>query len=264
MQQHPSRNLLGDESTTQSGEIFFSLAPTGGGGGPASRSDGQQQANVPAAVGNDALALDERARRLAQQDQQILVSPPGTLKSLHTAELRSWAVEVVAARGIPMQPAQGPNGPASTQSWVRKQRNTDPPTWVLPFSPAMTRTFRALKKPAGLLGVLKQPYARDLVVRCDEHGPCELATLNPSTGQETNTWPISVILDVLTLGSSVFLALPGSFWKAPSHLEITMESEEAAAALATDWGYFLADDALLAGSSPPVLTTGGEAFTFRH
>ena len=236
-------NLLGDVNDPSSEEIIFSLAPGGGGGGPSARaaSGGDPSSRIP-----------------DSEHAQQVYSPPGTMKSLNTEDLRQWALEVAEARGIPM-----PNT-GSTRSWTRRQRDRDePPTWTLPFSRDMTQSYTALKKPTGLMRVFKAPYTRTLVVRCNERGPCELVTVDPGTGRETNKWDLIMLLDVVTQESSVFLSLPGSTWRSATLLELQTESPQAATALAYDWGWVLEDEAQ-SGDSPPVHTTGGETFTFRH
>ena len=90
------RNMLGDDPT-QSQEILFSLTPSGGGGGPASRTGAGPSRGAsatsctpsvyssPSATGYDALVLDERARHTQQQRQQQQQQHRSTVQ-LHEAQ----------------------------------------------------------------------------------------------------------------------------------------------------------------------------------
>ena len=44
----------------------------------------------------------------------------------------------------------------------------------------------------------RKPYERELRVQSGEHGPFELATVNPRTQRVTNRWAVAELLDVLT------------------------------------------------------------------
>ena len=225
-----SNNILGD-SATDSVEISFALAPS---------------------------TSVKGAMDFTDVDSQVLLSPPGTMHSVGTGELRQWAMEVAHAREIPMDPSsQG--GADRTKSWRRRRQ--DPPTWCLPWVPKSTKQFDALKKPTGLMSVLKRPYGRNVLIHSNERGPGILATADPADGRETNRWDVSQITDVVTDGPSVFLSLPSaSFFSSWSFLEVRMADARAAMALVCDLGW----ECDVHDASPPVLTQGGEAFTFRH
>ena len=189
----------------------------------------------------------------------ILISPRGTLKSLDTADLAEWAQEIANMRSIPLDHN-------NIRSWHR------PPTWCLPFTPhdrnaIQQKMLNAVKKPGAVLGGAwrSAPYARILCVRTtDNTGPFELATLNPKNYKVTNSWSVSDIDSVIVHGASIFVSLPGARWppKRRTLLEVTMDSDEAAAAMAAAWGW--EEAAAVAVANPPVRPDTGEAFVFRH
>jgi hypothetical protein len=102
----------------------------------------------------------------------------------------------------------------------------------------------------------KQPYIRDLRIRANEHGPFEFATINPTNGAVTNVWWVGDVIDLITDGSSIFIALPGGFLRSRTFLEVKMASEEAAVALASDWGWEVDSGAGVddGPANPPILT----------
>jgi len=157
---------------------------------------------------------------------QCSITPPGTLNSLNTHDLRQWAQEIKRARDMPIEHW------SDAKSW-RKRPTL--PSWVLPYNAASgtTRTLHVTKK-SWWRGV---HYQRQLRVRSDGNGPSEFATVHPRTGLVTNSWSALALSDVITVGKCVYLCLPGGLFRFKTFLEVQMASEEAAAALVTDWGW---------------------------
>lgn len=194
---------------------------------------------------------------------QATYTPPGTMQSVDTMELNRWALEAAMARGVPLEP--------DTMSWRRKLHS--PPSWVLPPSsrnPA-TRNLSAQKRSYWK----RKPYARTLRVRYNEFGPFEFSTVNPRTGLQTNSWHLDELHEVLTEGSSIYLAFPGSWVAAKTYIEVSTASPRHAALLVAEWGWEPISppsveqqqhgEALPEGTEgPPVLTNDGQTFVFRH
>ena len=170
------------------------------------------------------------------------------LKPVETFELRAWAAEVAHARSVPI---------GYTTTWKRKPT----PMWVLPgpyMGSSSTRTLKAVKRSFWH----RAPYQRTLRVQCNEHGPFEFATINPTSSMVTNTWHSSDVLDVLVCGKLVFLSLSGGWMRARTYLQCDMDSTAAAAAVVSEWGWEEEDGGV--SDNPPVLTDNGEAFVFNH
>jgi len=194
---------------------------------------------------------------------QQFYSPPPSLNAVQSEELRRWAVEAALGQGIPTDYQQRGVDPASIQSRTRSFKRRHVPSWVLPGRPVVYVTnLRCTKRSFWR----KQPYIRDLRIRANEHGPFEFATINPTNGAVTNVWWVGDVIDLITDGSSIFIALPGGFLRSRTFLEVKMASEEAAVALASDWGWEVDSGAGVddGPANPPILTDEGEAFKFNH
>lgn len=193
---------------------------------------------------------------MADADGTILLTPPGSLHTLETVELRQWAFEICHARGISVN--------HHSTSWQR------PPSWCLPWTPPQQSDVRermldAVKKPAGMLGFRGASYPRIVRVRsrARDSDVYEVATIHPQSRKVTNRWSILEMSAAHMQGSSVFISLPGGLFRRRTLLEIFCANEEAAAALLVDFGWEKAsEDGLPA--NPPVKTATGEEFVFRH
>lgn len=190
-------------------------------------------------------------------------TPPGTLQSVRSHELRGWIVEAALARGIPTTDSEA----YKTRSW---RRGESCPTWLLPGEPVVrprtAQTLPALKRSYWH----KRPYLRDFRIRANEYGPFEMATIDPASGRVTNVWWPGDVIDVVTNGASVYLTLPGGLFSARTFLDLRLPSEATAAMLVMGWGWVV--DAPEVGvtplsvpsRNPPVLAKGGERFHFKH
>eukprot|EP00325_Prymnesiales_sp_UTEX-LB-985_P022283 CAMPEP_0174729356 /NCGR_PEP_ID=MMETSP1094-20130205/53550_1 /TAXON_ID=156173 /ORGANISM="Chrysochromulina brevifilum, Strain UTEX LB 985" /LENGTH=191 /DNA_ID=CAMNT_0015931455 /DNA_START=12 /DNA_END=587 /DNA_ORIENTATION=- len=180
---------------------------------------------------------------------QQFYSPPGTLKTVDTKELRLWANEVDNARDITL---------GHHSSWRRRQA----PSWVRPGPMApkeSTRTIKALKRSFWH----RELYERTLRIRQNEHGPFEIATLDPKSGKVTNTWQPHELLDVLVYSERVYVSLPGGMFRAKTFLHFDMASAAAASALVAEWGWEEEAEGDENGQAP-VLTDAGDVFVFQH
>jgi hypothetical protein len=202
---------------------------------------------------------------------QQMYSTPGTLHSVSSYDLRQWAHETAAAEGIPREP--------DTRSWRR--RMAGPPTWLQHGrNGAFQQHERGAQRPAAaatpdtalVLRSMKRsfwaraPYMRELRIQTTAAGPIELATLHPRSKRVTNRWWTDELIDVITEGLTVYLALPGHWFKSRTYLEVKLPSSAQADALVANWGWELCDDpsAGCIDVNPPVVTHNGDSFVFNH
>jgi len=174
-------------------------------------------------------------------------SPPGTLKTVDTKELRLWANEIDNAHSITL---------GHHKSWRRREA----PSWVRPGPMRPKENTRALKAFKRSFW-RRELYERTLRIRQNEHGPFEIATLDPKSGAVTNTWRPSELLDVLVYSERVYISFPGSLLRSKTFLHFDMSSPAAASALVAEWGW---EEENIADDNAPVLTDNGDVFVFQH